>query len=176
MGHMSRECTLGVLEKWRPARKKAGLKECHEACEPILEMDCSFVHSQEVEGWDRLMVTVWVAGKPLQATLDTGCSQTLIQAGEISKSVIEWCPPVWMHCIDGKTDQYERGFVNVRVAGRKGRLRIGLAPQLDGQLIVGRDWPPLYEVLEEVHMEELRHGRWPRGGRLDSGRRFGFIQ
>ncbi|KYO25977.1 hypothetical protein Y1Q_0003755 [Alligator mississippiensis] len=66
-----------------------------------------------------------------------------------------------MRCIHGKMEQYERGFVDVRIAGCKGKLHIGLAPQLDGQMIVGRDWPPLYEVLEEVRAEEIKRKRQP---------------
>ncbi|KYO46039.1 hypothetical protein Y1Q_0021621 [Alligator mississippiensis] len=68
-----------------------------------------------------------------------------------------------MRCIHGQREQYERGYVDVKITSCKGRLRTGLTPKLDGQMIVGRDWPPLYEVLEEVWMEDLRHGRWPRG-------------
>lgn len=113
-------------------------------------MDCSFGFSEEIEVWDRLMVMAWVTGKPLQATLDTGCSQTLIQVGIVPRSAMKWCHPVRMHCIHGEAEQFERGFVGVRIANHKGKLHVRFAPQLDCQMIVGRDWPPLHEVLEEV--------------------------
>lgn len=67
-----------------------------------------------------------------------------------------------MWCIHGEADQYDRGYVNVRIANRRGRMRVGLAPELDSQMIVGWDWSPLYEVLEEVHRDELRWKGWPR--------------
>lgn len=63
-----------------------------------------------------------VAGKPIQATLDTGCSQTLVRAKIVPKNAIDWCWPVRMHCIHGEAEQYERGFVNVRITNRKGKM------------------------------------------------------
>lgn len=54
---------------------------------------------------------------------------------------------------------YKRGFGDTRITGHKGKLCIGLAPQLDGRMIMGRDWLSLYEVLEEVRAEEIRHKR-----------------
>lgn len=44
MGHMSHECIIGALEKWRPTREAMGLKERQEAHEQVEEMDCSFGH------------------------------------------------------------------------------------------------------------------------------------
>lgn len=55
-------------------RRKHRAERVTKASEPIEEMDCSFGCSKEITVWDRPMVTVWVAGKPIQATLDTGCS------------------------------------------------------------------------------------------------------
>lgn len=51
-----------------------------------------------------------------------------------------------MHCIHGEAEQYERGFIEVRIANHKGKLQVGFALQLDSKMIVGQDWSPLYEV------------------------------
>ncbi|KYO29838.1 hypothetical protein Y1Q_0023181 [Alligator mississippiensis] len=162
-GHVSRECTLGATERWKPTGEATGVKKRHDTRKPIDEMDCSFGLSKEVEQWDCAMVTMWVEVRLLQATLDTSCSQMLIWVGTIPERVIEWCPPVRMPCIHGEMEQYERDFVDMRIAGCKGKLHIGLAPQLDGQMIVVGDCPPLYEVLEEVCAEDMKHRRWPCG-------------
>lgn len=92
----------------------------------------------------------WVAGKAVQATLGTGCSQALLMADLVPDDAIEWCKPVQVCCIHGGVEQYQRGYVDIKVATRIGLMRGRYTLELDGKMIIGRDWPPLYNVLEEV--------------------------
>lgn len=55
-----------------------------------------------------------------------------------------------MWYIHGRTDQYERGLVEMRVASRAGWMKVELMPELYGEMKIGCDWPPLYDVLNEV--------------------------
>lgn len=82
------------------------------------------------------MVMAWVVGKPLQATLDTSCSQTLIQMGIVPRDAIKWCHLVQMCCINGEAEQYNSGLMEVKIADQKGRLQVGFASHLDCQMIV----------------------------------------
>lgn len=92
--------------------------------------------------WHNSMVIAWVAGRVVQATLDTGCSQTLLRAGLIPDHVVEWCKPIRLWCIHGGANQYERGYIDIKVANRKGCMKVGSAPELDREIIICRDWPP----------------------------------
>lgn len=40
-------------------------------------------------------------------------------------------------------------------------MRVGLAPVLDGDMIIGRYCPLLYEVLDQVKKEEIECKGWP---------------
>lgn len=124
-------------------------------------MDYGFGHGDEVMVWDRPVVTPWVVGKAIQATLNTGCSQTLLRAGLIPEDNIEWHRLVRMRCIHGREEQYQRGYVDMKVAKRTGKMRVGFTLELDGEMIIGRDWTPLYDVLEEVKQAELERKGWP---------------
>lgn len=53
-------------------------------------------------------------------------------------------------------------YINVRIANWRGRMWVGFASELDGQMIIGQDWPHLYEVLEEVCRDKLRRKGWPK--------------
>lgn len=55
-----------------------------------------------------------------------------------------------------------KGFCGCKDHQCKGKLLVGFVQELDVQMIMGRDWPPLYEVLEEVQRDELRHKGRPR--------------
>lgn len=140
-GHVSQECLLSQQKRWRPTGNSSGPKEQPEMNEAIEEMDCSFRHSKEIAVWDRPMLTPWIAGTAIQATLDTGCSQTLVRSGLVPKNIVDWCKPVRICCIHGEADQYERSYVDLRIANQKGKMSVGFAPKLDGQMIVGWDWP-----------------------------------
>lgn len=48
----------------------------------------------------------------------------------------------------------------MRIGNQKGRMKVGFAPDLYGEMILRRDWPPLCEVLEEVHRAELERKGW----------------
>lgn len=85
------------------------------------------------------MVATWVADRTVQATLNTGCSQTLVTYGLVRENMVDWCKPVRMRCIHGEVGQYERGYVDLRIAKQRGRMRIGFVPKLDSQMIMGRD-------------------------------------
>lgn len=117
----------------------------------VEDMDCSFGCGDEITVWDRPMVTAWVAGRKVQATLDIGCSQMLLRADLIPHNLTEWC----IH-----TDHYELGYVNMRVANRKGQMRVDFAPGLDREMIIGQYWLPLYDVLEDGKQAELELKGW----------------
>lgn len=106
-------------------------------------MDCSFRHSEEVVVWYRPMLMTCVTVQVVQATLDTGCSHMLLRAGLILDGAIEWCKLFRMRCIHGGADQYKRGYVDVQIANWTGRMKVGFAPDLDGEMIIGWDCPLL---------------------------------
>lgn len=113
-------------------------------------MDCSIGCSDEVTVWDRPVVSAWVTRKPIQAMLDIGCSQTLIRVDLVPQENIQWSKLVQLRCIHRGVDQYERGFLQLKVANHEGCMQVGVATDLNYEMIIGRDWPPLYDVLEEV--------------------------
>lgn len=48
-----------------------------------------------------------------------------------------------------------------RIDNRAGRMKVGFVPELNGEMIVGSDWPPLYDVLNEVNRQNWKEKGWP---------------
>lgn len=49
----------------------------------------------------------------------------------------------------------------MKVANRQGQMKVDLAPCLACEMVIGQDWPPLYNVLEQVRAAEWEHKRQP---------------
>lgn len=122
MGHISKECTQASREQGRSWGFPVIHKEKNPESEGVKAVDCSFGCRDGITVWDYPMITVWIEGKPIQATLDTGCLQTLIRADMVPKDKIQWTNPVHMRCLHRGLEEYKRGFVNVEIANRRGKM------------------------------------------------------
>ncbi|KYO46316.1 hypothetical protein Y1Q_0021835 [Alligator mississippiensis] len=79
-GHFSRECPSQAAECWIPDDRSRAPTERQRGPELGELMDCSYVVGGENVAWSRPIVKAWVEGRPMQATLDSGCAQSLVRA------------------------------------------------------------------------------------------------
>lgn len=77
LGLIAWECPQNVNEHWKHDVITHVPWERPAESEMVNAMDCSFHCGGEVPVWDHPVVMAWIVGKPVQAMLDMGCSQTL---------------------------------------------------------------------------------------------------
>lgn len=160
-GHISWECQQNFSEHWKHSATPHVPRERPPEMEMVEVMDCSFGCGDEVPVWDWPVVKAWTSGKSIQVILDTGCSQTLIRADLVPRESIQWSKPICMRCIRGGSNQYEWVFLQMKVANHQGCIWVGLAPDLNCAMIIGWDWPPVYEGLDQVKRSEEEQKGWP---------------
>ncbi|XP_025046858.1 uncharacterized protein LOC112547885 isoform X3 [Alligator sinensis] len=162
-GHISRECGMDlselscILTGYPPSWVRG--KEA-ERVEP---MDCSFGSATQDEGWNQPVVTAWIGDRAVKAKLDTGCSQSLLQADLTPQTGRKRAGSLTMTCILGGEMRFQTCYVPFRVMEFSGEPRVRIAPTLACEMILGREWGPFYTVLERVRATEEERNRIRRG-------------
>lgn len=105
--------------------------------EMVEAMDCSYGVSGENSAWSQPIVTPWVERCPIQAILDTGCSQPLVQVDLVPQQVTRKFFPVRMAGIHGEAEQFKRWWLCLRVMEHQGKLQVGVAPRLACEMVLG---------------------------------------
>ncbi|KYO17393.1 hypothetical protein Y1Q_0020018 [Alligator mississippiensis] len=118
-------------------------------------MDCSYVVSRENVSWRYPVVKAWVEGRPVRATLDSGCAQSLVRGDLVQSHGQRTAHPVRVACLHGDTKQIECQWVHLRVMEHQGELLVGVVPQLVCEMLLGLDWTPVYNVLDRVRDTEV---------------------
>ncbi|XP_078240795.1 uncharacterized protein LOC144586395 [Pogona vitticeps] len=112
-------------------------------------LDCSWVGQNnepvklmgsEREGWE---VMVLVNGQEKRALIDTGCSKTLVRHLEGNEVADE----VSVRCIHGDSKKYATVWANVQIGNDCRRMKVGIAPGLSREMLLGRDWEGASELL-----------------------------
>uniref|UniRef100_A0A7M4EFE9 CCHC-type domain-containing protein n=1 Tax=Crocodylus porosus TaxID=8502 RepID=A0A7M4EFE9_CROPO len=161
MGHFARGCPGQNTDRWRsqgyPHRLGENLRDQVQG-EP---MDCSFGARKGEPRWERPTVRARVEGRPLSAVLDLGCAQSLIRA-ELLPPGQQWQgEPIRVACLHGETQALHRARVRVHVMEFRDEILVGVAPKLACDMLLGRDWAPLYDVLERVRdLETAWRAQW----------------
>ncbi|KYO29867.1 hypothetical protein Y1Q_0023200 [Alligator mississippiensis] len=120
-------------------------------------MDCSYAVGEEDVTWSRPIIKGWVEGCPVQATLDLGCTQSLVRANLVQPQGRRKAIPVKVACLHGEAKQIERLWIRLRVMEHQGEFLVGIVPQLAFKMLLGRDWAPFYDVLDRVQDAEVAH-------------------
>ncbi|KYO47445.1 hypothetical protein Y1Q_0001239 [Alligator mississippiensis] len=94
--------------------------------------------------------------------LDTGCYQSLLRADLAPLEGRKEVGVINMTCILGGEMQFRCCYVPIRVMQFRGELRVGLAPALACEMILGCEWEPFYRVLERVRATEEERRRIKR--------------
>lgn len=105
-------------------------------------MNCSLGNVIETAK-EKPLVMAEVAGRKIPAVVDTSCTQTLVQA-ELMPG--DQSPTVKMVCTRGKAMTYAQEKVLVQVQGVAREIPIRMAPDLPHSVMVGTDWPEVYDV------------------------------
>lgn len=122
-------------------------------------MDCSLGSTEEATQRNKLMVMAVVAGWAVRAILDMGCDQTLVKAGLVSGDEGTRVNSIKMLCLNGQISTYPRQRVQVTIQGVTTEMSVGITVDLPCQMILVRDWPEIYEVLEDKQTQ----GDWRQG-------------
>lgn len=101
------------------------------------------------EASDSLTVTVLVNGRPLTALLDTGCTQSLVQAKFVQRELwnIEETEPVV--CVYGHSSEVPTAEVYLEVHNQPYLIKIGVTPELPYPVLLGTDFPILLDLIQE---------------------------
>uniref|UniRef100_A0ABM5GER0 CCHC-type domain-containing protein n=1 Tax=Pogona vitticeps TaxID=103695 RepID=A0ABM5GER0_9SAUR len=114
-------------------------------------LDCSWVGQNnepvklmgsEREGWE---VVVLVNGHEKRALIDTGCSKTLVRQLEGTEGADE----VSVRCIHGDSKKYATVWADVQIGSECRRMKVGIAPGLSREMLLGRDWEGASELLNK---------------------------
>lgn len=105
-------------------------------------------------GRNALVITAWFGECLVRATLDTGCSQSLIQAELMPKLEVRWAKLLPVTCILGEEMQFNSCYTPIHVMEFQGELRVGLTQKLACELVIIREWEPTYDVLQRVRAAE----------------------
>lgn len=92
-------------------------------------------------------IPVKLNGKKVTALVDTGCTQTLVEAGLVSECSMEIDCPVMVKCIHGEEWSYPTTEVYLGVNEQSYLMRVGLAPKLPYPVIIGHDCPVLMDLM-----------------------------
>lgn len=105
--------------------------------------------------WCHSVVTAWVRGQHIWAALDTSCSQSLIRADIVLQEHLKGSIPIRLTCVHGEAAHCERKLMPIRVMEVRGELRMGIAPKHACEVVLGCDWPPIYQVINQVRKAEM---------------------
>lgn len=85
------------------------------------------------------------------ALVDSGCIQTLAREGSVKPD--RGGKVVLIRCVHGDVKKYPTGEDRLAVKGERCRMRMGIAPRLPYDVILGQDWPFFKEVVKEGDLE-----------------------
>lgn len=100
------------------------------------------------------MVQAQVGSHKVWAVLHLGCAQSLVRAELVTPCPGRRATPVRVSCLHGETQQIQQQWVSLQGMEHQGELLVGLAPRLACEMLLGREWPPLYDTLERVRDRE----------------------
>ncbi|KAL2103518.1 hypothetical protein ACEWY4_000386 [Coilia grayii] len=89
-------------------------------------------------------------GKSVQALLDTGCSQTLVQADLVPLEFRNCTDKLTILCVHGDKSEHDTADVYVRAQGQTYLLRVGLVSKLPYPVLLGQDLPVLTELVTKT--------------------------
>ncbi len=89
---------------------------------------------------------VIVNGHELKALLDTGSSLSLLKPCFVNN--VNYVNTTSVQCVHGDVKQYPRAEVMVEVQEQMYLLNVAIVDNLPADLILGRDLPMLYELLQ----------------------------
>lgn len=96
----------------------------------------------------RQLVSVEVNGRKVEALLDTGSDQTLIQPRYLQPSQVSISEAVSIRCVHGDEKRLPTADVYIKVRDHTYLLTVGVAENLPFQAILGRDIPVLLDLLQ----------------------------
>lgn len=105
-GHISWDRGYEDNTRGKTASLPEDLRNQNKAYEEREAMDCSYEACEEPATWEQPVVTVLVGGKPLKATLDPGCAQTLMWADLLPQHLPRMVQPMKMTCMHGELQTY----------------------------------------------------------------------
>ncbi|XP_073726116.1 uncharacterized protein [Misgurnus anguillicaudatus] len=97
-------------------------------------------------------IPVDINGKKVIALVDTGCTQTLVEADLVSESSMEHKCSVTVKCIHGEERSYPTTEVYLGVNEQTFKMKVGLASNLPYPVIIGHDYPLLMDLLHPSNM------------------------
>ncbi|XP_025069399.1 uncharacterized protein LOC112551653 [Alligator sinensis] len=138
-GHFSREYPSQPTERWLPADRLRVQMERRRDPESSDPMDCSYAVGEEGAIWSCPVIKAWVEGRPIQATLDSGCAQSLVRADLVQPQGRRKAIPAKVACLHGEAKQIERQWIHLRVMEHQGELLVGIVPHLVCEMLLGWD-------------------------------------
>nr|XP_033800437.1 uncharacterized protein LOC117360584 [Geotrypetes seraphini] len=150
-------------------------KSCHERRD--------FVILQESKGPDtsRCRLPVWVAGKRIEALIDTEAEQSVIsrllwrqfETSPFRKGKIS---TVAIRCVHGDLKRYPLAKIAVRYDKKKYDLSVAILEVCPAPLILGRDWPGWKEAVKQTktvwnkaQVKTQRHPKLVLGAQVNGG-------
>ncbi|KYO45758.1 hypothetical protein Y1Q_0021408 [Alligator mississippiensis] len=100
-GHFSQECP-SQPEHWISANRPRGFTDWRRSLETSEPMDCSYAGGEGNATWGHPVIKAWVDGRPVQATLDSGCAQSMIRADMVCRQAGRKAPLVTVACLHGE--------------------------------------------------------------------------
>ena len=96
------------------------------------------------------VVTIELNGKPVKALVDTGCSQTLVQADLVPLEFRNCNDKLTIFCVHGDKSDLDTADVYVRVNGQTYLLRVGLVSKMPYSVLLGQDLPVLADLVHKT--------------------------
>uniref|UniRef100_A0A667YIB5 Gypsy retrotransposon integrase-like protein 1 n=1 Tax=Myripristis murdjan TaxID=586833 RepID=A0A667YIB5_9TELE len=93
------------------------------------------------------IASVEVNGKELKALVDTGSDQTLVHREFVPPNIICTLDTIPICCVHGDEKSYPTADMYITVQGQAYLLNIGVADNLPFPVVLGRDLPVLFDLL-----------------------------
>ncbi|KAL2085069.1 hypothetical protein ACEWY4_020587 [Coilia grayii] len=93
------------------------------------------------------VITIQLNGKPTTALVDTGCTQTLVQADLVPLEFLNENDKLTICCVHGDKTEHSTADVYISVSGQTYLLRVGLVPKLPYPVLLGQDLPVLLDLV-----------------------------
>lgn len=97
------------------------------------------------------MTSVEINGDTLKALIDTGSTQTLVHRQFVPLNSINMTETIPVCCVHGDEKPYPTADLYIKVQGQVYLLNIGVADNLPFPVILGRDLPVLFDLLDYSH-------------------------
>ena len=94
------------------------------------------------------MTLIEVNGRIIKALLDSGSSQTLVHRKFVPPNIISTRDTIPICCVHGDEKSYSTADMYIKVEGQTYLLNIGVVDNLPYPVVLGRDLPVLFDLLE----------------------------